>query len=469
MREECTVNSAAAAGAQGSSWWDVQNHHANSFSSLYNNRKNSGNNLNSSCEDDLSITNASNHSGLTAESSHRCLVSADQSASSDELLREHVSSHNHLWSHALLHGGNSVDMHESNGNLGEQMIDHFTSKKPSAPTSFEPPCDNYPKKMDSNGNFWNYSNQIRYGLDDQDQSLVQSHRLSKFSNLVGNWSIAPPNPDMNHHHLDSQTSDNVSLCSTLAHHYKQNLDDMGSYSEHDLRIKSEDFCFNQLGPPSNIGYHNCHGGESGYINGFPHSPCESSRSFLDIRLTRTLSDIDPSFKPCLKSLSLSKFKKKELQTTSMTSGTSGMTIEGKNKRCMEVSDEVSKKAKNGSSATSPAKEVPKAKVRDKITSLQQIVSPFGKTDTASVLQEAITYIKFLQEQVKLLSTPYMKNSLKDPWGGWEREDNSKGDAKYLDLRSKGLCLVPVSFTPRSYRESTGADYWSPTYRGCLYR
>ena len=89
-------------------------------------------------------------------------------------------------------------------------------------------------------------------------------------------------------------------------------------------------------------------------------------------------------------------------------------------------------------------DLPKAKLRDKITTLQQIVSPFGKvlqkrtiqfffldfiflyiflfsltflflvheenfniclkifqTDTASVLQEAITYINFYQEQVKV--------------------------------------------------------------------
>nr|GEY17161.1 RNA-directed DNA polymerase, eukaryota [Tanacetum cinerariifolium] len=57
----------------------------------------------------------------------------------------------------------------------------------------------------------------------------------------------------------------------------------------------------------------------------------------------------------------------------------------------------------------PLYTVRKEKMGDRITALQQLVSPFGKTDTASVLTEAIEYIRFLHEQVNVLSTPYMKN------------------------------------------------------------
>jgi len=57
--------------------------------------------------------------------------------------------------------------------------------------------------------------------------------------------------------------------------------------------------------------------------------------------------------------------------------------------------------------------------------------------------------------------------LKDPWGSLDRKDH-KEDTK-LDLRSRGLCLVPTSCTPLVYRESSGPDYWTPAYRGCLYR
>ncbi|KAG7557702.1 Myc-type basic helix-loop-helix (bHLH) domain [Arabidopsis suecica] len=53
----------------------------------------------------------------------------------------------------------------------------------------------------------------------------------------------------------------------------------------------------------------------------------------------------------------------------------------------------------------PSFKVRKEKLGDRITALQQLVSPFGKTDTASVLNEAVEYIKFLQEQVTVLSNP----------------------------------------------------------------
>uniref|UniRef100_A0ACD5W204 Uncharacterized protein n=1 Tax=Avena sativa TaxID=4498 RepID=A0ACD5W204_AVESA len=47
----------------------------------------------------------------------------------------------------------------------------------------------------------------------------------------------------------------------------------------------------------------------------------------------------------------------------------------------------------------PTFKVRKEKLGDRITALQQLVSPFGKTDTASVLHEANEYIKFLHDQV----------------------------------------------------------------------
>ncbi|KAL9264905.1 Transcription factor bHLH68-like protein [Drosera capensis] len=67
----------------------------------------------------------------------------------------------------------------------------------------------------------------------------------------------------------------------------------------------------------------------------------------------------------------------------------------------------SKKARVQPSSTSSLK-VRKEKLGDRITTLHQLVSPFGKTDTASVLLEAIGYIRFLQGQIEALSSPYME-------------------------------------------------------------
>lgn len=92
----------------------------------------------------------------------------------------------------------------------------------------------------------------------------------------------------------------------------------------------------------------------------------------------------------------------------------------------------------------------KEKLGEKIAALQQIVSPYGKTDTASVLLEAMEYIRFLQEQVKVLSAPYLQNI--------SVTNVQKGEPS--SLRSKGLCLVPISSTI-GVASSNGADIWAP--------
>ncbi|KAL3508593.1 hypothetical protein ACH5RR_027994 [Cinchona calisaya] len=111
----------------------------------------------------------------------------------------------------------------------------------------------------------------------------------------------------------------------------------------------------------------------------------------------------------------------------------------------------------------PPFKVRKEKMGDRITALQQLVSPFGKTDTASVLSEAIEYIKFLHEQVNALSTPYMKNGA--PIQQQQNLDRSKDpEGPKQDLRSRGLCLVPVSSTFPVTNE-TMVEFWTPTFGG----
>ncbi|KAG8645074.1 hypothetical protein MANES_10G033900v8 [Manihot esculenta] len=73
------------------------------------------------------------------------------------------------------------------------------------------------------------------------------------------------------------------------------------------------------------------------------------------------------------------------------------------------------------------------KLADKITALQKLVSPYGKTDTASVLQEASLYIKLLQEQIKNLLQMLSSSC-----------HFQETDGRLLDLQSRGLCLFPIS-------------------------
>ncbi|KAL0391948.1 UNVERIFIED_CONTAM: Transcription factor [Sesamum radiatum] len=99
-----------------------------------------------------------------------------------------------------------------------------------------------------------------------------------------------------------------------------------------------------------------------------------------------------------------------------------------------------KKSRVEARASCPPFKVRKEKLGDRIAALQQLVAPFGKTDTASVLMEAIGYIKFLQTQV-------------EEAGG--ADENESEEAK-RDLRRRGLCLVPLS-----YITDGGAALWPP--------
>ncbi|GMP72774.1 hypothetical protein CsSME_00030696 [Camellia sinensis var. sinensis] len=110
----------------------------------------------------------------------------------------------------------------------------------------------------------------------------------------------------------------------------------------------------------------------------------------------------------------------------------------------------------------PTFKVRKEKLGDRVTALQQLVSPFGKTNTASVLHEAIEYIKHLHNQVSVLSTPYMKNGPIHHQQTCEKVRDSEGPKQ--DLRARGLCLVPISSTFPVANDTT-ADFWTSTMFG----
>ncbi|XP_054779135.1 transcription factor bHLH113 [Prosopis cineraria] len=118
----------------------------------------------------------------------------------------------------------------------------------------------------------------------------------------------------------------------------------------------------------------------------------------------------------------------------------------------------------------------KEKLGERIAALQQLVSPFGKTDTASVLHEAMGYIRFLHDQVQVLCSPYLQGLPSSPhlvhahpvrpipyhhhYQGVGFEINARDREARGELSSRGLCLIPVESTVHVAR-SNGADFWSP--------
>ncbi|KAB1208460.1 hypothetical protein CJ030_MR7G022682 [Morella rubra] len=105
----------------------------------------------------------------------------------------------------------------------------------------------------------------------------------------------------------------------------------------------------------------------------------------------------------------------------------------------------------------------KEKLGERITALQQLVSPFGKTDTASVLHEAMGYIRFLHDQIQVLCSPYLQR-LPSSSPYQQSDVESGGPGARNGLRSRGLCLVPVECTVH-VGDSNGADFWSPAAMG----
>ncbi|KAL0911467.1 hypothetical protein M5K25_019611 [Dendrobium thyrsiflorum] len=103
----------------------------------------------------------------------------------------------------------------------------------------------------------------------------------------------------------------------------------------------------------------------------------------------------------------------------------------------------SKKAKKDDAGSKGTIKVRKERLGDRIAALQQLVSPFGKSDTASVLHEALAYIRFLHEQVQVLSSPYLLQRLPSSVSLQGKEE---GEMKLEDLQSRGLCLVPLTCT-----------------------
>ncbi|KAJ0264951.1 Transcription factor bHLH114 [Hirschfeldia incana] len=143
----------------------------------------------------------------------------------------------------------------------------------------------------------------------------------------------------------------------------------------------------------------------------------------------------------------------------------------------EYSPRLLKRSRIDTLSPLPSFKVRKEKLGDRITALQQLVSPFGKTDTASVLNEAVEYIKFLQEQVTVLSNPDQntRGSVQLQQCSDKKSINSTQEQeecssrKHVDLASRGLCLMPISASypvaaaAASAAEMNTSDFWNLTF------
>uniref|UniRef100_A0A0D9W8A5 BHLH domain-containing protein n=1 Tax=Leersia perrieri TaxID=77586 RepID=A0A0D9W8A5_9ORYZ len=161
-------------------------------------------------------------------------------------------------------------------------------------------------------------------------------------------------------------------------------------------------------------------------------------------------------------------KEQEVTRLTRTCSSNGTDTNKKRRSEGRVGGNTKKSRSETSHASSPKPQAPTVKLGEKITALQQIVSPFGKTDTASVLLETINYIKFLHEQIQLFSQPYLTNSTNKGHIHLGVEERMKAGLEN-DLVGRGLCLAPVSLTPQVYHDNILPECWTPTYRNYLYR
>eukprot|EP01018_Ginkgo_biloba_P029950 Gb_40387 [translate_table: standard] len=485
---------------------------------------------NSGCEDNLStsFTNTSNNSAITMDSTE-LQGRQDLVESHASLLGHHTAVQiepsggvpdSHIWSQVLLGTVNCSNegvqsVQSSVGNLYEVLSSRALR------TELLEPCDHLKKMEDEDDQVptcWEFTSLTPFQAADHDLSLsnvenkipclhYNGHLVDDRPNDnnyaisdLGSWSIAPPDQDQPCH---------AGLCRSMpVNSFNSGLDYPFNNSHfHELgRIKQEcpmSYTSAHVGGGINPNNHVFQGfGSDGYKNneGHPHILEATNKSFLksinggcnhnmgsfiagedNIYPSRWQSSSTITFGSSFnKSMLDFHASKPLLRHQSQNSQHRAMGNEARDsnndikKRSTESTshDTIFKRPRLEStpSLSSFKVQAPKVKLGDRITALQQLVSPFGKTDTASVLLEAIGYIKYLQDQVQVLSTPYMKTGGGQGdhkcWGGSDQKKDSKEPKQ--DLKSRGLCLVPLSCTLHVSIDNS-SDYWTPSVGGSCYR
>ncbi|CAN6471315.1 unnamed protein product [Victoria cruziana] len=196
-----------------------------------------------------------------------------------------------------------------------------------------------------------------------------------------------------------------------------------------------------LAAPSRSSFHN-HTIPDIFRSYYPANPSEGKLAMSGAYVNNP--ELGIRWRNCQHGDVLSNAKKRSASTDSPSGPEARLVVEPRKKKYSynDASDD----------PTTDEQQHPKPPVRksqklgDKVNALQQLVSPFGKTDTASVLQEATICIKQLQDRIQALSMPYFQyRSSFSRRGG--------GDEKF-DLRSRGLCLMPVSSTDNLREQET---------------
>ncbi|KAG8080613.1 hypothetical protein GUJ93_ZPchr0007g5122 [Zizania palustris] len=414
-------------------------------------------------EDDLSASNATVTSFTNTSTNHSALSmdSSGDAAAAAAAAESHL-----IWNQVLMGAGGEVgrsmpavhDAHDDSENFLELL-----NSRTLAPELFaEPPACDYLKKMEysGGGGGWpdhqftaaalvekHMSSAAGYG-----SALAHHHHhhhasaggaperlTANLSDLVSNWSIAPPNPCLGdahgHHCVGAAPCDNPAVAAAMGGSKQQAggfLDSNGNVVKHEMSgamlqeaagsssTSGQDFLRPMELAAGAGGYSSMLGLNSRMYGGGVNAAMDVPWGSNNAGSARSLSDLisfgDALDKPAApQSSAPADYKRQqqgqqaEISSPAKTSSSGGK--EGKKKRSEEKGGSEGNTKKSKHEATSSLKsQVPKVKLGDKITALQQIVSPFGKTDTASVLYEAINYIKWLHEQLQLLSDPYMKSS-----------------------------------------------------------
>ncbi|KAE8655981.1 Sec14p-like phosphatidylinositol transfer family protein [Hibiscus syriacus] len=136
-------------------------------------------------------------------------------------------------------------------------------------------------------------------------------------------------------------------------------------------------------------------------------------------------------------------------STFVSGSTTSTKRSGSFSETKESHTDAKKRRSSKSRSPCPTLKVRKEKLGDRVATLQKLVAPFGKTDTASVLTEAIGFIQFLHDQVETLSVPFMKSSQSKLYRTMQtglKEQGKESRRLILEVEDYALCpsLVPSS-------------------------